>query len=184
MKILNYPHPILRFKTKPLIRIDNNILRCAQAMIDLMKMENGAGLSANQVGLPFRMFVFLWHDRELCVVNPTIYTYGKIVEEKEGCLSFIDIFLNIKRPSKCHIHAYDLHGNDINEEVSGPVSRLIQHEMDHLDGRLFIDRIPQHHLQANPLKIQLAEMTMAWQKYPKPFPVTAFKKLQQKYCTI
>lgn len=184
MKILNYPHPILRFKTKPLLKVDKNILRCAQAMIDVMKVENGVGLSANQVGLPFSMFVILWQESELCLVNPTIQAYGPTIEQKEGCLSFPGIALKIKRHAKCHIHAYDLHGNDIEEEADGLLGRVVQHEMDHLEGRLFIDRMSKESLKFPPLRTQLADMTVAWKNYPKPFPITAFKKLQRDYCGV
>lgn len=184
MEILSYPHPVLRFKTLPLTRVDVNIKRVASAMCDVMKAENGVGLSANQVGLPFRLFVLRWHDSDLCLINPVLTMYGKLVEKCEGCLSFPDVFLPIKRRSKIRFQAWDLNGNDIDEEVDRDLARVVQHEVDHLDGTLFIDRISEVTRNARPLTSHLAGLEKAWRDFPKPFPVDQFRELQYEYCGI
>lgn len=111
MELLYYPHPMLRFRAKTLKRVTNDVRICASQMIELMKEENGVGLSATQVGLPFRMFVIEWEGSELCFVNPIIKPFGKRKVKEEGCLSFPDVFLKVNRPANCSFNAWDLHGN-------------------------------------------------------------------------
>lgn len=154
--------------------------------METMKAEQGVGLSANQVGLPVRMMVISWQGNELCLVNPVVKGFGKTKTQQEGCLSFPDIFVDVKRASKCRVQAWDLFGDDIDEEVSGDLARIVQHEMDHLDGVLFIDRLSEFQLKTSPLKHHLAAMEHAWNAYGqhRGFPADAFNEILKEYCGV
>lgn len=116
-------------------------------MFDLMYEANGIGLAANQVDLPFRLFVINTRGNraegeELVFINPVISLPKGSDEAEEGCLSIVGVNANVTRPAQIHVHAYDLQGNEIDQTVDGLLAKAIQHECDHLDGVLFIDRIP------------------------------------------
>lgn len=184
MEILNYPHPILRFKTKTLKTVDSNIHRCAAEMLETMRAERGVGLSANQVGLPFRMFVAEWEGSEICLLNPVVIPAGKRKSKKEGCLSFPDVYVEVTRPAKCRVKGWALNGDDVDEEINGDLARIVQHENDHLDGMLFIDRLSETQRNARPLVHHLGAMERAWKQYPKEFPADAFKDILREYCGV
>jgi peptide deformylase len=166
------------------VTVDLNIQNVASAMADLMTAENGIGLSANQVGLPFRMFVIKWQEEALCLVNPAVRAYGKTKEVAEGCLSLPDVVAKVKRRDKCRVTAWDLNGDDIDEEISGDLARVVQHEMDHLNGVLFIDRLTDLQRTAAPLRTHLTAAQAAWAKYPKEFDQETFNELANDYCSI
>ena len=182
MEILNYPHPSLRFKTEAIKRVDTSFRQCAEDMIDIMSDEKGVGLSANQVGLPFRMFVVDWHGSKHCFINPVLRAHGKRTSKLEGCMSFPDLGVKVKRPSKCHFTAWALSGDDIDEEVTGDLCRILQHEMDHLDGILFTDRLSDTEFNNPRLKSFLLEMEQAFVKYPRDFDIGTFHELRYQYC--
>lgn len=147
MKIVKYPHPTLRHKAKALRRVDAELRRLVGAMFDLMYENKGMGLAANQVDLPYRLFVVNFQgdpaakDQQFVFINPTIKPMGKAVEGEEGCLSFPDIFAPVRRCEKVNVRAYDLSGKEVSYQLSGLAARAVQHEYDHLDGVLFIDRL-------------------------------------------
>jgi peptide deformylase len=148
LRILKYPHPALRHTSKLLCRVDNGLKDIIRQMFDLMYEHKGIGLSANQVGLPYRLFVLnLDPDQkkaedEQVFINPVIVRRGgKIVEVEEGCLSFPEIYAPVKRPEKIVLSAYNLAGDELNLHLTGLAARATQHEYDHLDGVLFIDHL-------------------------------------------
>lgn len=147
MKIVKYPHPTLRHKSKALRRVDAELRRLVGAMFDLMYENKGMGLAANQVDLPYRLFVANFQgdpaakDQQFVFINPTIKPMGKVVEDEEGCLSFPDIFAPVRRCEKVSVRAYNLSGKEVSYQLSGLAARAVQHEFDHLDGVLFIDRL-------------------------------------------
>ncbi len=147
MRIVKYPHPTLRHKSKPLRRVDAELRRLVGAMFELMYGNQGMGLAANQVDLPYRLFVVNFagdpaaKDQEFVFINPTIKPSGKIVEGEEGCLSFPQIFVPVRRCEKASVVAYNLAGKEVSYQFSGLAARAVQHEYDHLDGVLFIDRL-------------------------------------------
>ena len=115
-------------------------------MFDLMYEANGVGLAANQVDLPFRLFVAnlaaeQGEGEELVFINPEISMPRGNEEKEEGCLSLPGLYAPVKRPEKVHFSAYTLDGQEISGEVDGMLARVIQHEIDHLDGVLFVDRV-------------------------------------------
>ena len=146
LRILKYPHPALRHKSKPLRRVDGELKNIVREMFDLMYQQKGIGLAANQVDLPYRFFILnLEADpakgQEHVFINPVISRRHGSVEAEEGCLSFPEIYAPVKRSEKIVLSAYNLDGEEVNYELNGLFARTVQHEYDHLDGKLFIDRL-------------------------------------------
>mgnify|MGYP000645719575 CR=1 FL=1 len=115
-------------------------------MFDAMYEAKGIGLAANQVNLPLRLFVLNLSGRrdegeELVFINPVVSLPKGSDEFEEGCLSILGLNAVVNRPEQVHVQAYDLAGNQIDETVNGMLAKAIQHETDHLDGVLFIDRV-------------------------------------------
>ena len=146
LSIIPHPHPTLRVCSRPIRKVDAQLRNFVAQMLDLMYATDGVGLAANQVNLPIRLFVANpTGDRndgeELVVINPQIQFPKGNETAQEGCLSLPGIYGNVKRPKTIRISAYDLSGNSIEREVDGFLSRVIQHENDHLNGVLFFDRM-------------------------------------------
>ena len=147
MDILEYPHPTLRHKTKSLRRVDADLRVTVTEMFRLMYDAAGIGLAANQVDLPYRVFVInlgseRGQDEEMVFINPVISRpKAPVEEEEEGCLSLPGVFAPVRRPSTIHLTAFNLAGEEIRSEFQGLLARVIQHETDHLDGVMFIDRL-------------------------------------------
>lgn len=147
MQIVPYPHPALRWKSRPIQEIDSQLRKTVEEMLDLMYEHNGIGLAANQVNLPYRLFVLnLTGDREakdeeLVFLNPEILRRKGTVEGEEGCLSFPGLYADVKRAAEVVVEAFDLDGNVFEYNLKDLGSRAVQHEIDHLDGVLFIDRM-------------------------------------------
>lgn len=147
LEIVHYPHPTLRHVSKPLVRVDRQLREWADEMIDLMYEHEGIGLAANQVDLPYRMFVINetgdpdQAEHERVFINPVLSKGKSPTPMSEGCLSLPDIRGPMMRNATVRVQAYDLAGNEINEIVEGMLGRVIQHETDHLDGILFTDKM-------------------------------------------
>ncbi len=147
MKILNYPHPALRAKCRPLTGLDESVRIAAQEMLALMYRHEGLGLAAPQVGLDYQMIVINFDgdantkEAELVAINPVVIETKGIVKDREGCLSFPGLFQDIRRAKTVKVHYYSLDGK-LNEMVcSDLAARIWQHEIDHLQGGLFIDKM-------------------------------------------
>ena len=146
MQIITYPHPTLRKQSKPLRRVDTDLRRMVRQMFDLMYAAEGVGLAANQVDLPLRFFIVNLDaaegkGEELVFINPVISQTKGSDESEEGCLSLPGLYGNVVRPKQVLVNAYNLSGEEIKLKVSGLFSRVIQHELDHLNGVLFPDRM-------------------------------------------
>jgi peptide deformylase len=145
LRILPYPHPALRYESRPVTRIDDELRATAREMFDLMYAARGIGLAANQVGLPYRFFVLNLtadpeqKDQERVFINPEIIKRHSSTEEEEGCLSFPGLYAKVQRARKIKVQAFDLDGNPVEISADDLLGRAIQHETDHLSGRLFID---------------------------------------------
>jgi peptide deformylase len=145
LRILPYPHPALRYESRPVTRIDDELRATAREMFDLMYAARGIGLAANQVGLPYRFFVLNLtadpeqKDQERVFINPEIIKRHSSTEEEEGCLSFPGLYAKVQRARKIKVQAFDLDGNLVEVTADDLLGRAIQHETDHLSGRLFID---------------------------------------------
>ena len=147
MQIVLYPHPALRFKSVPVTEITPQLRSTVRQMFDLMYAAEGIGLAANQVGLPYRLFIMNLTgkreeaDQEHVFINPEIVKRKGTQEAEEGCLSFPKLYGDVRRSEEIVVEAYDLEGQGFELTVDDLASRAIQHETDHLDGRLFIDRL-------------------------------------------
>lgn len=148
VNIVKYPHPTLRHVSKPLRKVDAELRTMIREMFELMYASNGIGLAANQVDLPYRMFIINLTadpaavDEEHVFLNPEILARkGALVEREEGCLSLPDIYAPVRRHDKVMVNAYDLSGQEFTYELSGLFARAVQHEYDHLDGIVFVDRL-------------------------------------------
>jgi len=146
LEIVTYPHPTLRHKSKPIQRVDAELQAIVREMFELMYAAKGIGLAANQVDLPIRLFVTnldLDSDEgeEMVFINPVISHPKGSEEGEEGCLSLPSLYGNVVRPKKVRVNAYNLRGEEMRADIDGLFSRVVQHETDHLDGVLFIDRM-------------------------------------------
>lgn len=146
LRIVKYPHPALRHESKQLRRVDAELKNTVREMFNLMYQQKGIGLAANQVDLPYRLFVLnLEGDptkgQEHVFLNPVISKRHGTAEAEEGCLSFPEIYAPVRRSEKVTLSAYNLEGQELNYELTGLFARVAQHEYDHLDGVLFVDRL-------------------------------------------
>jgi len=147
LEIVYHPHPALRWKSQEVSRIDAGLKDMVHQMFDLMYEAKGIGLAANQVALPYRLFVInpsgdpSNKDSEMVLINPQIIRRKGSEEGEEGCLSLPEIFGPVTRATHIVVDAFDLDGNQFELEVEGLPARVIQHENDHLDGVLFPDRV-------------------------------------------
>lgn len=145
LEIKKFKSPVLRKGCEEVENITSQIEELVFDMVETMKKNRGVGLAAPQVGESKRVVVIQPNPRKqefLAVINPKIIKKSK--EEdllEEGCLSFPDIFINISRPREIEIEALDIKGNKIKMQAKGFLSHVFQHEIDHLNGVLFFDRL-------------------------------------------
>jgi peptide deformylase len=146
MKIYKFPEPVLREQAEPVENIDGEIQRLIDAMGETMYAAPGIGLAANQVGEPIQLLVYDLtpkdKGRNLCVlINPEIVAAeGEIIYD-EACLSVIDFSAEVKRNASVKVRGFDRHGKPVDVEAEGLMAICLQHEIDHLNGKLFIDHI-------------------------------------------
>jgi len=166
LEIIHYPHPTLRHKSKPIVRVDDTLRAAVKQMFPLMYEAKGIGLAANQVDLPLRVFVInLAADpdegEEFVFINPVISKPKGLDEKEEGCLSMPGVHGQVRRPEKVHIEAYNLHGQLFEADLDGLFARAVQHELDHLDGVLFTDRLTEG--GKGNVRDELTELEIAFQ---------------------
>ena len=146
LEILQYPTPILKRKSKDITEIDQALVDLVHAMAVTMYDANGIGLAAPQVGRNINLVLVdvdsgSEEDTLLNLINPVIVeAHGRTTYE-EGCLSFPGITAEVKRRDKIHVQAYDVEGNALDFEADGLLSICVQHELDHLQGITFVDRL-------------------------------------------
>jgi len=133
--------PVLRQVAGEVTDIDSKLVRLADDMLATMYAEPGIGLAAPQIGVQKRFFVYDLGDGPQAIVNPVIQESDGEWYYEEGCLSVPGLSWEIMRPKQIHVTGYDLHGNEVNLEADELLSRLVQHELDHLDGVLLIDHL-------------------------------------------
>jgi peptide deformylase len=148
-EIRKYPDPVLRKKTSRVERIDDSIHRLIEDMVETMHAAPGVGLAANQVGVSLQIAVIDLSTREekaehhplLVIINPEmLFVEGAVVEE-EGCLSIPGYAENVRRAARVKVRAQDRSGKSFEIEAEGLLAKALQHEIDHLNGLLFIDRL-------------------------------------------
>lgn len=164
--------PVLRQAAKPVKRFDDQLQTVIDDMFETMRAAPGVGLAAPQVGESVRLFVAEWPEDEedpesvkpYVIVNPVIVrTKGEEEEAEEGCLSIPGYVGDVKRAPEIVVKGKDRHGKKIRLKVDGWLARIFQHEIDHLDGILFIDRVesPDKIRRVEPGEEEKAEMEAA-----------------------
>jgi peptide deformylase len=147
MKIVHYPHPALRRECRPLTSIDKKVEMQVREMFELMYEARGVGLAANQVALPYQLLIMnltvdpQQREHEGVFINPVIGERKGSVEEEEGCLSLPKLFQKVRRAKNVKVRAYNLKGESVEFVAADWEARVWQHEVDHLRGILFIDKL-------------------------------------------
>ena len=144
--IKNCFDPVLRKQCEIIKNIDGELIDLSQDMIETTLAAPGIGLAANQIGVPWRVFVVNMgvetdKDNLITLINPEITAMEGSESGEEGCLSIPDVIVEVNRATQIEIKAVDLNGKDIRYEASGLLARALQHEMDHLNGILFWDSL-------------------------------------------
>ncbi len=162
LQIVYHPHPALRWKSKDVTRIDAQLKDWVAQMFALMYEARGIGLAANQVALPYRLFVINPSgsadepEHEQVFINPQIVKRNGSEEAEEGCLSLPEIYGPVTRAERITVEAFDLSGEGFAYDLTGIHSRVVQHETDHLDGVMFTDRVDEKTLNGlSPLLLDL-----------------------------
>ncbi|GCE26814.1 peptide deformylase [Dictyobacter alpinus] len=141
-KIITTENPILRQKAKKVHRFDPSLQRLVEDMFETMREANGVGLAGPQIAQSIRVFVAEFEDRKVAVFNPEIVKAEGEETGPEGCLSIPGyIGENIRRATKVVVKGQDVKGKAIRVNAEGWFARILQHEIDHLDGILFVDRL-------------------------------------------
>ena len=141
-KIITSENPILRQKAKKVHRFDPSLQKLVDDMFEMMHDANGVGLAAPQIAMSIRVFVAEYEDRKVALFNPEIVKVEGEALGTEGCLSIPGYAGdNIRRALKVVVKGQDVHGKSIRINAEGWFARILQHEIDHLNGVLFIDRL-------------------------------------------
>jgi peptide deformylase len=144
--ILEFPDPRLRTRAEPVTQFDDELGRTIDDMLETMYAAPGIGLAATQIDFHKRLIVIdisETHDDPLVLINPEILSREGETSGEEGCLSVPGIYDEVKRAAKVRVRAQDRHGAIYERDCEGLLAVCVQHEMDHIDGRLFVDHLSQ-----------------------------------------
>jgi peptide deformylase len=144
LKLVHFPDPRLRKKCEPIAKIDATIRTLVEDMYETMYAEKGVGLAANQIGISLRVFVMdvsEQQNQKICAINPELISVKDTYTEFEGCLSYEGVFDKVTRGSWVRFKALDIDGNVYEMEGDGLFAKCVQHEIDHLNGKLFVDHL-------------------------------------------
>jgi peptide deformylase len=142
-QIRQYPDPALRMRAREVEDFDGDLRRLAERMTQLMRDANGVGLAATQIGIIRRVFVVQTDPDEdpIAVVNPVVVDQSdETVVDDEGCLSLQGVQMPVERPTSIRVEGRDLEGGELTLDLADHAARVVQHEVDHLDGVLILDR--------------------------------------------
>jgi peptide deformylase len=142
-QIRQYPDSVLRMRARDVERYDGDLRRLAERMTQLMRDANGVGLAATQIGIIRRVFVVQTDPDEdpIAVVNPVVVEQSdETVVDDEGCLSLQGVQMPVERPTSIRLEGRDLEGGELTLDLTDHAARVVQHELDHLDGVLILDR--------------------------------------------
>ena len=142
LHILHYPDPRLRIKAMPVERVESDIRQLLDDMLETMYDAPGVGLAAPQVDIPKRVIVVDISEQKnapLCLINPEIISQEDVEQMEEGCLSVPGVYEVVERAARIKVKALDRNGTPLELDVGGVLAVCIQHEIDHLEGRLFVD---------------------------------------------
>jgi peptide deformylase len=141
LQIRTYGDPVLREATRDVEEIDGRLAALADTMIETMRAAPGVGLAANQIGIAKRLFVYDAGDGPVTVINPRLVESDGEFTYLEGCLSVPGYAWEITRANRVHLVGLDLDGNELSLEADEYEGRIFQHELDHLDGVLLVERL-------------------------------------------
>ena len=142
LEILHFPDPRLRLRAEPVVRVDDQVRQAVRDMFETMYDAPGIGLAATQVNIQQQIIVIDVSEQKnepLCLINPEILTSEGTEETQEGCLSVPGFYENVTRAERVKVSALNEQGEPIELEAEGLMAVCIQHEMDHLQGKLFVD---------------------------------------------
>ena len=145
-RLTHYPADVLAGSAAPVEKIDDNIRRLVEKMIDIMVKNKGVGLAAPQIGISLQLFIISLdggRDSVKVFINPKVTPIGDLDSVEEGCLSVPNVYTKIRRYKKCKVTATDLDGNEFKEEAEGLYARALQHENDHINGVTIVSRMGQ-----------------------------------------
>ncbi len=141
LDIRTFGDPVLKTRATPVESFDGSLVRLTQDMLATMRDNEGVGLAANQVGRLKRVFVAAIEDEDYVIVNPVLTDRSETTETRpEGCLSIPGIQVDVERPTAITVSGQDVSGKPLQIEASDLLARILQHEVDHLDGVLILDR--------------------------------------------
>jgi peptide deformylase len=142
LEILHFPDPRLRTRAAPVAAVDDRVRQIVDDMLATMYAAPGIGLAATQVNIHRRIIVIDVSEEKsqpLALINPEIYYRNGVEEMEEGCLSVPGVFESVQRAAEIKVRALDRDGAEIDLQTDGLLAVCIQHEIDHLDGKLFVD---------------------------------------------
>lgn len=140
-EVLVYPNDILRGESEEVTVFDQELKKLVSDMKETMLVSRGVGLAAPQIGVLKRVVVIEWEDSKFTLVNPQIIEQSGEEIRDEGCLSFPNIYENVARPTKVKVAYQDENGDHHEYEAEGFLARIFSHEIDHLGGKLLIDKL-------------------------------------------
>ena len=162
LELVTYPGPVLRKQAKSIKSVDGKLIEVADAMFEVMYENSGVGLAAPQVGVSTRLLVLDIREEDrpdYVMINPRITRREGSVDAEEGCLSLPQVFGDVVRAESIEVAYIDRDGEECMLQAEGLLARAIQHEIDHLNGVLFIDRLAKSHRRA--VEQQLREIAEA-----------------------
>ncbi len=139
LKIVRYGHPVLRQRAEKVGRVTSDVKDLVNQMVEVMRSVRGLGLAANQIGVPRRIAVVEIEDQLTPLINPEIVSAKGAEASDEGCLSLPRLYGKVERPTHVVVRARSLAGKQIKIEAEGLPARALCHEVDHLNGKLFVD---------------------------------------------
>jgi len=139
-QIRQYGDPVLKEESKP-VEVDDELRKLVDRMIKIMHAADGVGLAAPQIGILRKIIVFRLEDEDLVLINPSItWRSEETITDAEGCLSLASLAVDVERAKAVKVEGEDLEGNRIVYEVEGLKARILQHEIDHLEGLMIVNR--------------------------------------------
>ena len=169
LNIRIFGDPILRMRAREVEQFDDGLRELADDMLETLRAAHGVGLAANQVGVLKRLFVWEHGDRNGAFVNPEVVETSEELETiDEGCLSFPGMFYPLDRPLRARVRGADVHGEPIEQVGEGMMARILLHELDHLNGILFIDHLARHDRKEALRRIRRGELEQASAPTPAP----------------
>lgn len=142
LELRKYPDPVLTQKCSPVSEVDDSIRRLMDTMFKVMEQSMGQGLAAPQIGVLQRVIVMKVDDTYYALANPRVLNSRGKTKDEEGCLSIPGVKIEVQRVTSLTVEGLDIDGNPLTFDAKDDVARTIQHEMDHLDGKLIIDYLP------------------------------------------